>query len=383
MRILLVEDDRGDALLVEEALLETAEFECTWVRTIAEAEAVMDASISCVVLDLGLPDAEGFEGLSRMVLARPAAAIVVLTGALDQHNGAAALAAGAQDYLVKGVQGEALSRSIRYAIERKRGEETTRRLREAEMMSAENRRLERGLLPRPLLKSVALRWATRYRPGGRRALLGGDFYDGVELDDGTIRVVVGDVSGHGPDEAALGVALRVAWRTLVLSGTEPADVLPRLQRVLETERPADHIFATACDLTLAPDLVSAEIRLAGHPAPIMLTSRTAHQVEIEERGPMLGLLDRSDWPAQKVELGHDWGLLTFTDGIIEGWSVGDATKRLDDDGLVRLAESHLHDTNWVEELIDRLIADAEDANGGPLHDDIAIFLLCAGAPWCR
>jgi serine phosphatase RsbU (regulator of sigma subunit) len=386
-RVLLVEDDAGDATLVSDALAVTGEFACTWVRTLREAEQTLDASIGCVVLDLGLPDAEdqeGLEGLRRMLHAAPGAAVIVLTGLGDERRGAEALATGAQDYLVKGaVEGADLSRSVRYAIERKRGEETTRRLREAEMLGAENARLERGLLPRPLLKNVALRWATRYRPGGRRALLGGDFYDGVELEDGTIRVIVGDVSGHGPDEAALGVALRVAWRTLVLSGIEPHEVLPKLQRVLETERPADHVFATACDLTLTPDLTSADIRLAGHPAPLRIDGRTAEQVKVAERGPILGLLEKASWPALTLDLGSDWGLLTYTDGIIEGRDGGPGSSRLDDDGLTRLATMHVQAANWVDELVDWLIADAEDANGGPLSDDVALFLLCAGAPWCR
>ena len=380
-RILLVEDDTGDAALVEDALSTSGDFECRWVRTLLEAETVLDGSFSCVIVDLGLPDAEGLDGVVRLLRAAPRAAVVVLTGHGDEQLGVDALAAGAEDYLVKG-EAQAIGRAVRYAIERKRGEEVTRRLREAELLSAENARLERGLLPRPLLRSVALRWATRYRPGGRRALLGGDFYDGIELEDGTIRIIVGDVSGHGPDEAALGVALRVAWRTLVLSDTDPSEVLPKLQRVLETERPADHVFATACDLTVAPDLESAQIRLAGHPAPLQLMPHSAHQVEVTERGPILGLLESATWPATTVELGRDWGLLTFTDGIIEGHSGSDGG-RLDDEGLIRLASEHINSANWVDEIVDWLIADAEEANGGPLSDDIALFLLCAGAPWCR
>ncbi len=103
-------------------------------------------------------------------------------------------------------------------MERKRADLAQRRLVEAELLTKENSRLERGLLPVPLLHTGALEHTTRYLPGSQGALLAGDFLDTVQTPDGSVHVVVGDVCGHGPDEAALGVALRIAWRTLVLAG---------------------------------------------------------------------------------------------------------------------------------------------------------------------
>src|SRR3546814_8090272 len=92
----------------------------------------------------------------------------------------------------------------------------------------------------------ATAWASRYRPGAGSAVLGGDFFDTVETEDGSIRMVIGDVSGHGPEEAALGVCLRIAWRTLVLAGRPDDEVLPGLDAVLRAERQADH-FCPVCD----------------------------------------------------------------------------------------------------------------------------------------
>ena len=88
----------------------------------------------------------------------------------------------------------------------------------ANLTAEENARLERGLLPRPLVADPAVAVDIGYRPGRERALLGGDFYDVVEAADGTLHAVIGDVCGHDPDAAALGVCLRIAWRTLVLGG---------------------------------------------------------------------------------------------------------------------------------------------------------------------
>jgi hypothetical protein len=174
-----------------------------------------------VLLDLGLPDAAGLDALQTILRLAPAAAVVVLTGLDDRQRGVDAVAAGAQDYLVKGeVDGLLLGRSVRYAVARKRADDAARRLFEAELRCAHNVRLERGLVPRPLLSDPDLVWVTRYRPRGGDSLLGGDFFDAVELADGTLRIVIGDVSGHGPDEAAVGVSVRIAWRSLVIAGLD-------------------------------------------------------------------------------------------------------------------------------------------------------------------
>jgi serine phosphatase RsbU (regulator of sigma subunit) len=379
--ILLVEDDDGDALLVEELLYDAdPSFEPVWATSVAEAMQRITARTLCILLDLNLPDSEGLEGLRRTLGMAGRIPVIVLTGRVDRDLGELAVAEGAQDYLVKGtVTGEELVRAVRYAVERRRGQETARRLAEAEMMAAEKARLERGLLPRPVISNPSLSWATRYRPGGGRALLGGDFFDGIELEDGRIRILMGDVTGHGPDEAALGVALRVAWRSLVMAGLGPDAVMSSLQRVLHLERHADDVFATVCDITLDEDLTRAAVRLGGHPAPLLiLGGRVEHTAPIE-RGPLLGLIDDAKWPTNFISLGPDWALMLFTDGLVEGRTPDG--QRLDVSGLVSLVGESLERTGSLGAMADELIIAAERANGGALPDDVALFLLGAGHRW--
>ncbi|MCU1369837.1 MAG: diguanylate cyclase domain protein [Ilumatobacteraceae bacterium] len=127
VRVLLVEDNDGDARLVELMLQGTfgSEVQLSRARTLAEAlELVATEKPVCVVLDLGLPDAEGLEGVRRIKAQAPLIAVVVLTGAADEDLGTAAVEQGAQDYLVKGnTIDETLTRSIRYAVVRKNGED--------------------------------------------------------------------------------------------------------------------------------------------------------------------------------------------------------------------------------------------------------------------
>jgi diguanylate cyclase (GGDEF)-like protein len=123
LRLLLVEDNPGDARLLRELLTEAA----GEPPVLEHLERLEDAllrlvtpGVSCVLLDLSLPDARGLEALTRIRKVAPDVPIVVVTGRVDQALGVEAVHEGAQDYLVKGqVTGESIARSIRFAIERK------------------------------------------------------------------------------------------------------------------------------------------------------------------------------------------------------------------------------------------------------------------------
>ena len=377
MRVLLVEDDDGDALIVEEELeLSGAEVDLERRRTVAEAIGTGLVGFDCVLLDLNLPDAEGLDALLRLREAAPELAVLVLTGLADEERGVEAVAAGAQDYLVKGsTSGVLLARALRYAAERRRAELTAQQLSIAQLEARENARLERGLLPAPLVSDPRLRLATHYRPGRRRALLGGDFFDAVQVGDGTVHVLIGDVSGHGPDEAALGVCLRIAWRTLVLAGIPADRLLGSLQDVLVVERHASHVFTTLCMVSLDPSRERATVRLAGHPPPLLLTGGTVAALAPAPPGPPLGVLDDAAWPSFELALPDAWSLLLYTDGVTDG-RVGRGSERLGEDGLAEVVAAAEAGTDpEPEELIRLVVERAEDLNGGPLADDVALVLI--------
>jgi signal transduction histidine kinase len=124
IRILLVEDNPGDARLLRELLRESPSlhFLLKHVERLEEARAYLEAEpVDVILLDLSLPDAHGLESVTRTLGFAPGLPIVVLTGLDDEATALGAMQAGAQDYLVKGqVESGVLTRSIRYARERKR-----------------------------------------------------------------------------------------------------------------------------------------------------------------------------------------------------------------------------------------------------------------------
>ncbi|MFE0188678.1 PP2C family protein-serine/threonine phosphatase [Streptomyces sp. NPDC059008] len=360
-------------------------------RNLTEAERLLTDDVHCILLDLppaerddrterdggpdGVPGAE-LGMLHDVLRMAPSHAVLVLTYETDAERAADAVRVGAQDYLFRDeLDGAVLSRAVRYAVERKRADLAQRQLTESRMLAQENARLERGLLPTPLLDGSDLRFAACYRPGRSRALLGGDFYDTVRTPDGTVHAMIGDVCGHGPDEAALGVELRIAWRALTFAGLSGDELLATLQKVLEHERSDDEIFATLCTVDISADGHHAGLSLAGHPAPLLARAGELPQLlPYECGGPALGLLPQARWPRRQVELGGSWSLMMYTDGLIEG-RIGEGNRRLGQEGMTEMVSRQMARGLTGEDLLDATVREVRDLNGGELTDDVAVLLL--------
>ena len=375
--LLLVEDDPGDALLVEELLADSGVRATLYqARSLAAAKELLGSRgiPGCILLDLHLPDAQGLEVVTQVLAAAPGAPVVVLTGLAEESAGLAAVAAGAQDYLIKGQSApDVFRRAIRYAAQRKHVEQASAALQISALRAEENARLERGLLPTPLLRTGRFEVVARYRPGRAQALLGGDFYDVVETPDGTVHAMIGDVSGHGPAEAAIGVCLRVAWRSLVLAGTSAPSVIELLEQMLVAEREGEHVFATLTQVAFTPDRRRVRILRAGHPGLLL---RTAGGVELIERrgGPALGLVPGLSWQEEEIALPGGASLVLFTDGIFEG-RTAPGTERLGEEGLADLARdlAGWPSAAFVDAVIER--TEAAAARYGGIDDDIAVVHL--------
>ncbi|MFR9756319.1 PP2C family protein-serine/threonine phosphatase [Streptomyces sp. TR06-5] len=417
LTLLVIENDPASDLSVP-ALVDGRPIRTRTARNLTEAERLLTDDVHCILLDLDLPvgettavnlrsgpetagseedadsrgeagseggagSAEAYEAdgaldtLRHVLRLAPRHAVLALTDGADPERAAAAVRVGAQDYLSRDeVDGRLLGRAVRYAVERKRADLQQRQLTESRLRAEENARLERGLLPTPLLEGSELRFASRYRPGRSRALLGGDFYDTVRTADGTVHAMIGDVCGHGPDEAALGVELRIAWRALTFAGLCGDQLLGTLQKVLEHERSNDEVFATLCTIDIAPDGRRAGVCLAGHPSPLIVAGdrATPRLLPYDESGPALGLLAQARWPRRQVELGGRWSLMMYTDGLIEG-RVGAGGPRLEQEGMIDIVARRLAAGERGEALVDGTLAEVHELNGGELTDDVAVLML--------
>jgi serine phosphatase RsbU (regulator of sigma subunit) len=179
------------------------------------------------------------------------------------------------------------------------------------------------------------------------------------------------------DEAALGVELRVAWRALVLAGVPEERLLSSLEQLLMTERRAREVFATVASVVLDLPGNRATVRLAGHPPPVLLAGGRAVPVAVRP-GIVLGVRPK---PAPAVELelpADDWSLLMYTDGLIEGHT-GSGPERLDVGGLCAVLDEPAAQKVPLQALPAWLVGRSEQANGGPLADDVAMLLISRGS----
>jgi len=221
MRVLLVEDNEDDALLIRETLSETT-IEIERAERLSTAlEQLATGRFDAVLLDLSLPDAHGLETLGRMRRDGPSVPIVVLSGLNSEEVAVKAVEEGAQDYLIKGqTDGALLTRALRYAIQRHRAEENLKE-RNRELLVL--RRISENILGSLDLKLVLEQIL-------EQAMLSGSF------DLGNIRLL--DASGK-----TLEVAVVRGYR-------DPQNVLRHrpLSRTTESEKSrfGDRVFNQPC-----------------------------------------------------------------------------------------------------------------------------------------
>ncbi|GGV51666.1 transcription antitermination regulator [Kitasatospora herbaricolor] len=197
---------------------------------------------------------------------------------------------------------------------------TRDQLAQTEQQSAERSRLalqlQHAIMPpsRGPLELHDLRVAVRYRPAEKEHLVGGDWYDTVDLPSGHVLLCVGDVAGHGIDAATGMVALRNALRGLAATGAGPAQLLSWLNSV--THHLTENVTATAVCALYEPGTRLLRWARAGHLPPLLLRDESAiHLTPIS--GILLGALDQADYEEGEIELQSGDTLMLYTDGLIE------------------------------------------------------------------
>ncbi len=370
---MLVEHDGPAADLLLRRLGETwPQLRIIRASGLLEAEAALGPEFDCVLVDIDLPGKDGLESVMRIRHLHPELPIVAVTESADDDVSDQALAAGAHDCIAKDVtESYSIARAIRHSVQRNRAERYARELALLRLRGAESARLQRGLMPRMLIDDPRVWVRSGYRPGDRRQVLGGDFFDVVQSSPTCLKLVLGDVCGHGPDEAALGVQLRIAWRTLILAGVEQIQLLETLDRLTNQERHAEHVYATLASIEVDLGTGRACVGLAGHPPPLVATGGEPRLLTEHVGGPPLGIGLPPRWELHEVELGDRWSLLLYSDGIYEGKVVSRGT-RLGIEGLLELLASDSADAIW-ESIPNRLLDQVEALNDGPLEDDVALL----------
>lgn len=236
-----------------------------------------------------------------------------------------------------------------------------------DQMRLAGRLLERALLPQQPPSGANVDWAIRYAPLDS---LGGDYYDFVNMPDGSVGVLVADAAGHSVAAAMVAVMARIAFAEAVRDAARPAEVLSRMNDRLTglTEDRFVTAFFAQIDRS-SRKLVCAN---AGHPRPLHFHSRDRRCSGIGLAGLPLGISEEATYEESVVEISPGDRLVLYTDGVIE-------CKNADGEnfGSRRLGETITASAGLDAGGLLRRIDGAIDAHRGPVVPDDDFTILIA------
>jgi serine phosphatase RsbU (regulator of sigma subunit)/PAS domain-containing protein len=231
--------------------------------------------------------------------------------------------------------------------------------------------LQRSLLPPRLPVVPGMTIAARFRAAGEATEVGGDFYDLFPVDDAWM-VVMGDVTGKGPEAASITSLARYTMRTAAVYEQRPAGMLERLNAALVVD-PDRRQLCTVVAARIVPRADgSAVVSVAcgGHPPPFHLHDGAADA--IPAAGPLLGAFESGRWAEVEVRLEPGESIVLYTDGVTDTRSDRERF------GSERLAAVLAEATGLEpDEVANRVDAALQDFETGPQRDDVALLVLRA------
>jgi len=225
--------------------------------------------------------------------------------------------------------------------------------------------LQQSLLPRQLPEVPGVEFAARYLPATSELDVGGDWYDAIQLSDGSVGVAIGDVVGHGVEAAAVMGQFRNALRAYVLDGRGPDAAVERLNRLTRTFDQND--MATLVYVVLDTATGGFRFVRAGHPPPLIRDIQ-GNVEQLNGQGALpVGVAPNVRYPATSMKLEPGSTLLLYTDGLVE--RRGEPLE----DGIAKLERVLADAPEPLEELCDHVLSAlaAEDER----DDDIALLAV--------
>lgn len=234
------------------------------------------------------------------------------------------------------------------------------------------RDLQAKLLPSPLVLAARVDVAARCRQADS---VGGDFYNLLNLREGRIGVMIGDVTSHG-FSAALIMALVMAASGIHAEGAEtPTDVLRRLEQSLSEELANTEMFLTVFYAVVNPQAGRITFANAGHPHAFLVSTRTGEAIRLEATRPPLGLATAPGADTTRPWLRKDAILCLFTDGVTEALGGGGGERFGEERVLGHVAR--LRERPALE-ILESVHADLAGFTGGAAPtDDRTVVILKA------
>jgi serine phosphatase RsbU (regulator of sigma subunit)/DNA-binding NarL/FixJ family response regulator len=222
--------------------------------------------------------------------------------------------------------------------------------------------LQRSMLPHTLPSPAGVRMAARYSASDAQLSVGGDFYDAIDLPDGRVAVVIGDVQGHSLRAATVMAQLRFSLGAYLLEGHPPARALDLLNTLLRRSHPE---LVTVCVAVLDLRDGTIEVANAGHLPPLLVTSEGARY--LRATSPLLGVPAPGERAVARVATDGPCTLVLVTDGLLERRS-GHLRDALDRMAEVAAAVGTLEPDDLCDVLLRRFDHADQD-------DDVAVLAV--------
>jgi PAS domain S-box-containing protein len=223
--------------------------------------------------------------------------------------------------------------------------------------------LQRSLLPSRLPSLPGVELAGRYLPAGSGIQVGGDWYDAIELGDGRLTLVVGDVAGRGTRAASVMGQMRNSVRAYVLDGHPPTEVAARLNRLTKTFDRTE--MATLMALSYELRTRSAECVRAGHTPPL-LRMPDGEVIQLDIPGSLPIGAGQAPYRSTTFQIQPGSLLLIYTDGLVERRDEGV------EPGIEALKLALAHAPDGAEECADYILEKVFDEES---EDDVALVAM--------
>lgn len=208
-----------------------------------------------------------------------------------------------------------------------------------------------------------------YRAATDRSKVGGDFYDFIELSNGRIGIVVGDVSGKGLEAATATALAKMTVKAFAYECRTPEEVLKRANSVIYSQMTPGQ-FITIAYIVIDPATGEITYASAGHPSPVVIDRKTSAVRQLRIGSEPLGVIDNPVYEDYSDKLTDNEIILLYTDGLLEARSDGHL---FGEEGIIKA----LLDAKdfGIDEIPGRLLNEAEEFAHGKLNDDVAIVVL--------
>jgi len=364
-RILVVDDETGMLRSVERVLAPRHE-----VRTARTASQALEISrgfaADLAILDVRMPEMDGFELMAALKAAHPDLDVILMTGSVHEADARLirAIRERAFYFIHKPFDRDVLLTLVARCLELRRlGEENRRHVRRLEGELAEALAFQRSLLPPGTARLDGVSIEARWLPCVEMC---GDFYDYAASGHG-VTLLVADVSGHGAPAAMMTGMIKSAFHASAGDGHAPLAVIERISASLPLFDDRRYVTAICARLSRAGDRV--DVVNAGHPGGLLIRAGRAPEL-ISSTGPILhGAIDGRRWDVTTHSLGPGDQLLLYTDGVTEARDgAGDHF------GVDRLA-AEAGAGHAGAGLLDHVLAGIAIFQAGrPLEDDLTLCL---------